>query len=122
MQWHKDRFYDLIFDPARKSLRFEVVLPNVPLAMYEDFKRFVASRRSPDVLEHRRIDPKRIRLFCSRRNGDISLLAKSKDGDLEYLAQKLVHLVQEVFQIFLRDGLYYEYMIETFEVDRDQLA
>ena len=39
MQWHKDRFYDLVFDPAKHSLRFEVVLPKVPRPMYEAFKK-----------------------------------------------------------------------------------
>lgn len=122
MRWHKERFYDLIFDAAKRSLRFPVVLPKVPRAMYEDFKKFVAERQSDEVVEHRRIDPKRVRISCSLKNGNVSLLFISKDGDLAYAAQKIINLVHEVFQIFLRDGLYYEYVIETFDIDRDQLT
>jgi hypothetical protein len=122
MKWHKERFYDLIFDAAKRSLRFPVVLPKAPQPMYEEFKKFVASRQSAEMLAHRRIDPGRVRISCSRKNGDISLLFISKDNDLEYATQKLINLMHEVFMVFLRDGLYYEYMIETFDIDRDQLA
>ncbi len=121
MQWHKDRFYDLVFDAARRSLRFAVVLPKVPRPMYEDFKKFVASRQSDEIVEHRRIDPKKVRISCSLKNGNISLLFIAKDSDLEYATQKIVNLMHEVFMVFLHDGLYYEYMIETFDLDRDQI-
>jgi hypothetical protein len=122
MKWHKERFYDLIFDPGKRSLRFPVVLPKVPRPMYEAFKNFIASRQSTETLAHRRIDPKKVRISCSRKNGNISLLFISKDNDLEYTTQKLINLMHEVFMDFLRDGLYYEYTIETFDLDRDQLA
>ncbi len=122
MLWHKDRFYDLVFDSARHSLRFPVVLPKVPRSMYEDFKKFVASRQSIEMLEHRRIDPKKVRISCSLKNSNISLLFIAKDRDYEYATQKLIHLMHEVFLIFLRDGLYYEYLIETFDIDRDQIG
>ena len=122
MQWHKDRFYDLVHDRAKKSLRFPLVLPKTPRSMYEEFKVFVAGRQSEEVVAHRRIDPQKIRISCSYKSGNISLLFISKDGDLEYATRKLINLVHEVFMVFLRDGLYYEYMIETFDVDRDQLS
>lgn len=122
MQWHKDRFYDLLFDSAKGSLRFPVVLPKVPREMYEAFKIFVASRQSDEMLAHRRIDPNKVRISCSLKNGNISLLFIAKDKDYEYATQKLINLMHEIFMVFLRDGLYYEYVIATFDVDRDQLA
>jgi len=121
MQWHKDRFYDLVFDVPKKSLRFPAILPKVPRAMYEDFKRFVTSRQSDEMLAHRRIDRNKVRISCSLKNGNISLLFISKDADFEYATQKLINLVHEIFLVFLQDGLYYEYMIETFDLDRDQI-
>jgi hypothetical protein len=122
MQWHKGRFYDLIYDIPKRSLRFPVVLPKVPRPMYDDFKKFVASRQAAEVLEHRRIDPEKIRISCSLKNGNVSLLFIVKHGDFEYATRKLINLVHEVFMVFLRDGLYYEYMIETFDLDRDQMV
>jgi hypothetical protein len=122
MQWHKDRFFDLTFHPAQRALRFEAVLPNAPAQMYADFKRFVAERQSDALPEHRRIDSRKVRITCSRTKGDIALLFRAKDGEVEYAVRKLIDLVHQVYQVFLRDGLYYEYMIGTFEVDRDQLS
>jgi hypothetical protein len=121
MQWNKNRFFDLAFDPAKRSLRFPMVLPKVPREMYGEFKKFVASRQSDEMLAHRLIDPKKIRISCALKNGNISLLFISKDSDLEYATQKLINLVHEIFLVFLQDGLYYEYTIETFDLDRDQI-
>ena len=121
MQWHKDRFFDLVFDASRHSLRFPVVLPKVPRPMYDAFKQFVAARQSIETLAHRRIDPKKVRISCSLKNGNISLLFIAKDRDYEYAARKLINLMHEVFLTFLQDGLYYEYMIATFNLDRDQI-
>ena len=122
MKWHKERFYDLIHDVGKHSLRCPVVLPKAPKPMYEEFKKFVASRQSEETLAHRRIDPTRVRISYALKNGNISLLFISKDRDLEYATQKLINLMHEVFMDFLRDGLYYEYMIDTFDIDRDQLS
>ena len=122
MQWHKDRFFDLTFHPAQRALRFEAVLPKAPAQMYQDFKRFVAERQSDALPEHRRIDPARVRITCSRAKGDIALLFRPKEGEVEYAVRRLIDLVHQVYQVFLRDGLYYEYMIDTFEVDRDQVS
>lgn len=119
MQWHKDRFYDLVFDASRHSLRLLVVLPKTSREMYEEFKKFAASRQSGEMLPHRRIDPNKVRISCSRKNGDISLLFIARDGGDEYALKKLVHLMHEIFLDFLRD--YYEYTIETFDLDRDQI-
>jgi len=121
MQWHKGRFFDLVFDVPKHSLRFPVVLPKTSREMYKNFKKFVASRQSSEMLEHRRIDPMKVRISCSHRNGNISLLFIAKDRDYEYATQKLIHLMHEVYLDFLQDGLYYEYMIETFDLDRDQI-
>ncbi len=122
MQWHKNRYYDLIFDIGKRSLRFPVVLPKAPRPMYEDFKKYVASRQSEDVVPHRRIDPQKVRISCSFKNRDIAVLFTSRDGDLAHATQKLINLVHEIFMDFLRDGMYYEYMIKTFDIDRDQLV
>ena len=99
MKWHKERFYDLIYDVEKRSLRFPIVLPKAPRPMYEEFKKFVASRQSTETLEHRRIDPKRVRISCSLKNGNISLLFISKDRDLGYATQKLINLINDRDQL-----------------------
>lgn len=59
--WHWDHTFDLILDTKKKTVRFPVVLPNVPAGseMHEDYKRFVKRRltQSPDgVSRHVRLD------------------------------------------------------------------
>ncbi len=34
--------------------------------------------------------------------------------------RQLIHLVHEIFMTFLLDGRYYEYMVETFDLDPDK--
>ena len=62
MLWHRDRFFELTLDTAKKTLCFPVVLPGVPRnsAMYREFVRFVESQYSPKVPAHRRIDRKKV--------------------------------------------------------------
>jgi hypothetical protein len=119
MQWHQDQFFDLVFDARKHSLRVAVVLPKTSPEMYGSFKKFVAARQSEETLEHRRIDPKKVRISCSRKNGNIGLLFTARDSDDQYATQKLINLMHEVYLDFLQD--YYEYTIETFDLDRDQI-
>ncbi len=120
--WHRDRFFDLILDESKGTLHFPLVLPAVPprSAMYREFKRFLESRSTQDVPEHRRIDSKKALVRCTNRGGDISVTLKVLGGDYEYGARKLIHLVHEVFLVFLVDGGYFEYQVEAFDLDPDR--
>ncbi len=119
--WHRDRVFELILDSNTRSLRFPVVLPEVPPAssMYREFKEFVASRQSADFPEHRRIDPAKAGVRSGNRAGNVSLTLKLADSDYEYATRKFIHLVHEIFMIFLMDGPYFEYMVEVFDLDPD---
>jgi hypothetical protein len=89
--------------------------------MYQDLRQFIASRHTDEVPEHRRVDPAKAEMKCAIRNGDVSLTITSKDRDYEYATRKLINVVQEVYLGFLTDGPYYEYQIETFDLDPDQI-
>lgn len=123
MLWHRDRNFELILDPARNTLRFPVVLPQVPAAsaMYAEFQQFVDSRFAADLPDHRRIDKSKVAIRCANRKGDVSLTLTVLDGDYQYSTRKLVNLVHEVFLVFLFDGRYYDYLVETFDLDPDRL-
>jgi hypothetical protein len=119
--WHRDRVFDLVLDPKRGTLKFPVVLPAVPpeSEMYREFKAFVRSRQSEDLPEHRRIDKARAEVRPYNRTGDIALTLRVKDGDFDYGAQRLVHLVHEIYLDFLCDGRYRDYMIAHLGLDPD---
>lgn len=121
MIWHRDRPFDLTVDAGRGTIRIPVVLPSVPKEMYQDLREFIASRHTEEVPEHRRVDLDKAELKCATRNGDVSLTITAKDRDFEYAARKLINIVQEVYLGFLTDGPYYEYQIETFDLDPDQI-
>lgn len=123
MMWHRDRFYDFILDVQKQTMRFPLVLPNVPnnSSMHKEFKEFLKSRHSEDLPEHRRIDRQRAEVRPYNRGGNLSLSLKVKDGDYEYGARKFIHLIHEIFMVFLYDGRYYEYMIENFDLDPDTM-
>ena len=44
-----------------------------------------------------------------------------KNDDLVYCVQKFVHLVNELYVTFLADGSYFDYLVETFDLDPDRM-
>lgn len=123
MVWHRDRVFDFIFDFHRNTMRFPIVLPNLPAdsAMYLELKRFIKSRQSGAVPDHRRIDSRKAQVRSYNRGGNVSVALSVVDGDFEYCTRKLINLVHEIFMVFLVDGSYYEYMVETFDLDPDHM-
>lgn len=123
MLWHRDRLFELVLDVPRKTMRFPVVLPEIPAdsSMYREFREFVASRYSEALPEHRRIDANKAVVRCGNRGGNVSLTLTALDGDFDYGVRKLIHLVHEIYMDFLFDGRYYEYMVETFNLDPDKM-
>jgi len=123
IRWHRDRTFELTVNVRAKTLRIPVVLPEVPAksAMYREFRQFVRERQIAERREHRRIDPAKAQVRCSNRAGNIGLTVTALDGDLEYSLRKLIHLVQEIYMVFLYDGRYYDYMIAVFDLDPDQI-
>jgi hypothetical protein len=121
--WHRDRFFDLVLDTRKKTLRFPVVLPEVPAgsSMYREFKEFVESRHSASLPDHRRIDRKKAAVRPSNRGGNVALTLTIRNSDYEYATRKLIHLVHEIFLVFLYDGRYYDYLLETFDLDPDHM-
>lgn len=123
MLWHHGKTFVLVFDPKTMTLRFPVLLPEVPAnsEMHKSFKAYVKSRQHKSLPDHRRVASERVTVRTLNRNGSISLSMKSKDGDLEYAVRKLIQLVHETFLVFLSDGLYYEYLVDVFDLNVDAL-
>ncbi len=121
--WHRNRHFELILDVAMSTLRFPLVLPEVPAKspMYRDLQEFVKSRQSGALPDHRRIDPAKATVKVGNRGGSVSVTLTVNDGDLEYGVRKIVALVHEIFLVFLLDGNYYEYMVDKFDLDPDRL-
>jgi len=118
--WHRDRVFEFVFDARRNTMRFPLLLPNVPAEMYRDLKEFIRARHAAELPDHRRIDSRKAQVTASNRGGNVSLRLRVTGGEDEYGARKLIHLVHEIFLSFLLDGRYYEYMVENFDLDPDR--
>ena len=120
--WHRDRLFEFVLDAEARTMRFPAVLPEVPSDsdMFREFKEFVGSRQSEELPEHRRIDKAKATVRASTRAGSAGVTLTLRGMDYEYGVRKLVHLVHEVFMVFLCDGRYYDYMVEKFNLDPDR--
>jgi hypothetical protein len=121
--WHRGRVFELEFDVPKSTLRLPELLTDVPadLALDEDLKVFIRSRQSDELPDHRRLDPRKVGIRTYNRDGSILLVLKIKDGDGEYAVRKLIHLVNEIYLTFLADGKYFDYLVETFNLDPDRM-
>ena len=119
MVWHRDRRFEIVIDPHRRKISCPVVLPQVPArsAMYRQLREFVASRQSRAVPEHRRIDPRKATVAVANRAGNVSLTVTARTGAFEYAVRKFVHLIQEIYLVFLVE--HFDYQVEVFELDPD---
>jgi hypothetical protein len=119
--WHRRQCFLWQWNEARQTLRIACVLPSVPAGspMYRDFRSWLQARQAPELPAHRRCDPDRVALKTYNRAGDIALTMQVLDGDVDYAVTRLVHLVNEIYQDFLSSGLYFEWLVETFDLDPD---
>jgi hypothetical protein len=122
MIWHHDRPFEMLLDAGHKTLQFPQVLPGVPArsTMYRELQAFLKVRQSDEMPEHRRVNPAKARLVSSNKRGIVSIALTVKDGDFDYATRKIIHIVHEVFLIFLVDGPYFEYMVEHLGLDEDR--
>jgi hypothetical protein len=122
MVWHYDRPFELLLDVPGKTLRFPAVLPGVPARspMYRELQTFLRARQTAEMPEHRRLNPVKARIALSNQRGAVSLKLTVKDGDFDYATRKMIHIVHEIFMVFLVDGPYFEYAVEQLGLDPDR--
>lgn len=121
VQWHRKQNFEWLYDQARQRLRIVCVLPAVPpnSAMHRAFKAWLKARQDDALPDHRRCDKHKLQLKSVNRGGNISLTATLLDGDINYGVRKMVALINEIYLDFLSSGLYFEWLLETFDLDPD---
>ena len=120
--WHRGQVFDLKYDHRKQTLRLACVLPAVPgeSDMYRAFKGWLKQRQGDKLPDHRRCDRSKVSLRPYNRGGNIALTLGILDGDVEYAASKLMSLVNEIYLDFLSNGLYFDWLVETFDLDPDK--
>ena len=121
--WHRGRVFTLAVDARAGTLRLPELLIGVPAqsSMHKDLKAFIRSRQSDELPDHRRLDARKTQVRTYNRGGNILLVMKVMDGDSEYAVRKLVHLINEIYLTFLADGKYFDYLVDTFNLDPDRM-
>jgi len=88
--------------------------------MYRELQAFLKARQTAEMPEHRRVNPSKAGITLSNQRGAVSLKLIVKDGDFDYGTRKIIHIVHEIFMVFLVDGPYFEYMVEQLGLDPDR--
>ncbi len=116
----KERF-TLIYTDRTRALTFKRLLRCMPAKseMYSELKSFIKDKSSPDLPEHRRVDPERAEVRCSNRLGSVSVTVIIKGNEYEYGVRKAVNLVSDLFMDLLHESSYYEYMAENFDMPEE---
>lgn len=117
--WIRDVKFRVTYDPTTRTLTFVDLLPEVAARSDMDraFRAFIASRTSPSLPEHRRVNLRRLKMTAKNSKGAISLLFVLSPKHLEYGVTRAVHLVHEVLMDFLNDSLYVDYLIAHFNLN-----
>ena len=121
LRWHRDQLFQWVWSEARQTLRISCVLPAVPAksGMYRELKTWLRARQDDALPDHRRCDRNKLTLKTYNRGGDVALTLHVLDGDVDYAVPKLVALVNEIYLDFLSSGLYFDWLLETFDLDPD---
>ena len=114
--WHQNKRFELLVDLGKAAVLMPMVLPNVPSrsALDRNFRSFVKACSEDETRPHRRIDPAKVAISCVNRHGALGVRFNLLDDDIDYALQRLLHLVQETYVLFLKDGIYLDYWIEQF--------
>ena len=120
-RWHTEVPINVVYHAGTRELTFRDLLPDVGghSAMYRHLKQFLRERTSQDLPPHRRIDPRKVAVRLRPRAGKVSLIVSLEESDVEYGVRKAVNLIHELFVSFLRDPLYFSYMVQHFGLNPD---
>lgn len=119
--WHRQQVFDWQWQGRERRLRVHAVLPNVPARspMDKAFRQWLALRADPALPAHRRCDPDKMTIKAYNRDANLSLSIAVLDDDIDYAVRRSVALVNEIYLDFLANGPYFDWQVETFDLDPD---
>lgn len=117
-QWLAESAFHLKLYESKRQLVIHKVLPGVPFrsSMDKEFREFLAGRSDKSVPRHRRLDSKRFSPQCRNSKGAISVALTFKKGDGSEATRTAISLLHEIFNNFLMEGPYQNYMVEIFGI------
>lgn len=120
-KWLNERPLNLICDANKTQIKLVNLLPAIPYpsAMDRAIRQFISNRGEPGVPVHRRLDNARFPVRLVNRQENVSLTLEFSADDATEAARCCVNLVHEIFNNFLLDGPYQNYMIEQFGLSEE---
>lgn len=119
--WLEEKPFLIKLNANKPELLIKDFLPAVPYRsdMDKAFREFLIQRCDESILEHRRLDGERFSFVCSNRQAHLSVTIGFKPSDAGDAAKTAVNLLHEIFNNFLLDGPYQNYMVEVFNVPEE---
>ena len=119
--WMTDKQFSLRLNVTRHELELRNILPSVPYRSDMDsaVRGFLLSRCTENIPVHRRLDGKRLSMKAKNKNGDVSVLIGFSEVDSRLAVKTSIKLLHEVFNNFLVEGPYQNYMVEVFNLPEE---
>lgn len=113
--WLWNAPFKVSFDGA---LVFAALLAEADPEVEKTARAFLAACGSAERREHRRLDPKRLRVTWSKRRGGLTLRVAVKDGDWDAGVRRALQFVNELFtgELSLKHP---EYLARVFRVPEE---
>jgi hypothetical protein len=114
--WLSEAAVKMRLDPLNGSLRIIDILPGIPYrsAMDKALREFIHQRCDAQLPDHRRLDNEQIKFRLSNRRQTVSITLEFDLDSAALAARSAVQLLHEIFNNFLQEGPYHNYMVEFF--------
>jgi hypothetical protein len=120
--WFRGQQMDLQVDSRHARASLERLLPPiVPRSRFDRrLRAWLRSRQAQELPPHRRVDPGTLQASLRNVGGTMRLTLVSRDGDVLLATRKLLHLVNELYLVFLATPECYDWIVEAFDLDPDR--
>ncbi|MDA1369906.1 MAG: hypothetical protein O2971_03970 [Proteobacteria bacterium] len=119
--WLTQSSFHLKLNVEKHQLVLHNVLPCVPFRsdMDKAFRNFLVGRCDEALPAHRRLDGERFTLQCRNRKENLSVSIDFQSADAAAATKTAINLLHEIFNNFLMDGPYQNYMVEVFNTPEE---
>ena len=114
--WLSETPINLVLNPKKSSLNIVDVLPGIAYRsnMDKEFRSFLRDRTAAEVPEHRKLDDQRFKISCTNRHQCLSVSIGFENKDGRAAVKQVINLIHEIFNNFLHEGYYQNYVVEHF--------
>lgn len=119
--WLTSSPFHLKLNSSKPELELKNVLPAVPFRsdMDKAFRAFISQRSDASIPSHRRLDAERFDFNCRNRQQNLSVIIGFRPDDAGDATKVAVNLLHEIFNNFLAEGPYQNYMVAVFNLPEE---